>query len=154
MSLRSLSPLDGRYAAQAAPLSPYFSEFALIRFRIQVEVEWLITLAARPEIDAVRPLTPMEADLLRKLVTRFDDEAAEVVKEIERTTNHDVKAVEYFIKRQLKGTSLEDVLEWVHFACTSEDINNLAHALMLQGGVGAVWLPRARGFVDLSLIHI
>jgi len=148
MSLRSLSPLDGRYAAQTASLAPYFSEFALIRFRIQVEVEWLITLAARPEIDAVRPLTFAEMELLRKLVTRFDDEAAEVVKEIERTTNHDVKAVEYFIKRQLKGTSLEDVLEWVHFACTSEDINNLAHALMLQGGVGEVWLPRARGFVD------
>lgn len=147
MSLRSISPLDGRYAAQTEPLSAYFSEFALIKFRVQVEVEWLITLAAQAEITEVRALTGDETQLLRALVQRFDDEAAQRVKTIEKTTNHDVKAVEYYIKEQLAGSSLGDVLEWVHFACTSEDINNLAHALMLQGGVGEVWLARAHKLV-------
>lgn len=149
MSLRSLSPLDGRYEVQTSPLSPYFSEFALIKYRVHVEVEWLITLATRPEIPEVRSLTAAETAHLRALAANFGDIGAERVKAIEKTTNHDVKAVEYFIKEQLGNTSLRDVREWVHFACTSEDINNLAHALMLKEGTTQVWLPMAHEVVAL-----
>ncbi|MDX1934570.1 MAG: adenylosuccinate lyase [Capsulimonadales bacterium] len=143
MSLRAVSAIDGRYATLTAPLSAFFSEYALIRFRVRVEIEWLILLSDRPEITDVRPLTPEERIQLRRCVTEFSEEDALLVKEIERTTNHDVKAVEYFLKRRLDGTSLDDVREWLHFACTSEDINNLAHALMLKGAIEEVFLPQA-----------
>lgn len=148
MSLRALSPLDGRYAEQVKLLSAYFSEWALIKYRIYVEVEWLITMAERPEITHVRPFTAEETELLRSLVIDFDDEQAQKVKDIEATTRHDVKAVEYYIKDHIKGTSLEEVSESVHFCCTSEDINNLAYALMLRDGIQQEWLPRAQALVD------
>lgn len=148
MSLRSLSPLDGRYAAQTAPLCDFFSEWALIKFRVHVEVEWLLMLSETPEIAEVRAFSPDEVKILRQIAANFDDEAAERVKAIEKTTNHDVKAVEYYLKEQLAGTSLEDVREWLHFACTSEDINNLSHALMLKGGVSEVWLEKAFAVVN------
>jgi adenylosuccinate lyase len=148
MSIKAISPLDGRYAEQLSDLGQYFSEWALIKNRIYVEVEWLIKLAATPDIPEVRSLTQQEIEFLRALVTGFDEDAADRVKDIESVTRHDVKAVEYFIKQELEDTSLSDVQEWVHFACTSEDINNLSHALMLQGGVENCWIPQAQGLVD------
>jgi adenylosuccinate lyase len=148
MSLRSLSPLDGRYAAATAPLAPFFSEWALIKYRVHVEIEWLLLLAETPDIAEVRGFTADEVRFLRQIAANFDDDAANRVKTIEKTTNHDVKAVEYFLKEQLTGTSLEDVKEWLHFACTSEDINNLSHALMLKEGIGEVWLPKAFAVVN------
>jgi len=143
MSLRSLSPLDGRYETQTSPLCDYFSEWALIKFRVHVEIEWLLMLSQSEEIAEVRAFSTDEVRFLRQISESFDDESAARVKAIEKTTNHDVKAVEYFLKEKLAGTSLEDVSEWLHFACTSEDINNLSHALMLKGGIADVWLERA-----------
>ncbi len=143
MSISAVSPLDGRYQEQLADVSAYFSEAALIKFRVQVEVEWLIALAASAHLPELRRLASEEVAFLRALVRRFDESHALRVKEIEKTTRHDVKAVEYFIKEQLAGTSLAEVAEWVHFSCTSEDINNLAYALMLKGGIENVWRPAA-----------
>jgi adenylosuccinate lyase len=142
MSLTAVSPLDGRYAAQTQILSDCFSEFALIKFRVFVEIRWLIALSEEAAITEVRALTVEERALLTQLETGFSLTDAERVKAIERTTNHDVKAVEYFLKERLKASSLEDILEWIHFACTSEDINNLAHALMLKSGIEAILLPK------------
>jgi adenylosuccinate lyase len=146
--LTAVSAIDGRYASLTAPLGAHFSEYALIRCRVRVEVEWLLALATTPAIPDVRPLTTDETTLLRAIAADFGEEDARRVKEIERTTNHDVKAVEYFVKERLAATSLADVREWVHFACTSEDINNLSHALMLKGGIEAVYLPLADGLVN------
>ena len=147
-SIRAVTPLDGRYATQVSGLGEHLSEWALIRRRVQVEVEWLLEMAACAAISDMRALTGAEQEYLRGLVTDFDDDAANRVKGIERTTNHDVKAVEYYIRERLAGTSLEDVSEWVHFCCTSEDINNLSHALMLKGALEEEWLPQARALVD------
>lgn len=148
MSLTAISALDGRYARQTESLSPYFSEFALIRYRALVEVEWLKALSAESAIPEVRAFSADEVAFLDGLISGFDESEAAIVKEIERTTNHDVKAVEYYLKRKLEGTSLADVREWLHFSCTSEDINNLSHALMLKGGVGEIFLPRAEALVS------
>ena len=148
MSLRSLSPLDGRYAAQVQALSAHFSEWALIKYRVHVEIEWLIMMADRPELTHVRAFTDAERGWLRSWVPAFDDVQAERVKAIEQTTRHDVKAVEYYIKERLRGTSLESVSEAVHFCCTSEDINNLAYALMLRDGIQQDWLPLAQKMTD------
>ena len=147
-TIRAITPLDGRYATQVSGLSEHLSEWALIRRRVQVEVEWLVEMAGCADISDMRSLTGAERDFLRGLVTDFDDDAAMRVKGIERTTNHDVKAVEYYIRERLAGTSLEDVSEWVHFCCTSEDINNLSHALMLKSALEEEWLPQARALVD------
>ncbi|HEU4965323.1 MAG TPA: adenylosuccinate lyase [Bacilli bacterium] len=143
MTIKAISPIDGRYVEQSRDLQEYFSEWALLKYRTHVEVEWLIHLSKSEHIADVRPFTEEEVATLRAVVTDFDEAASARIKEIERTTKHDVKAVEYYIKEQLKSSSLVDVLEFVHFACTSEDINNLSHALMLQGGVEQVWLPLA-----------
>jgi adenylosuccinate lyase len=148
MSLLAISPIDGRYARQTAEAAAFFSEAALIKYRIVVECEWLLALSINPSIPQVRAFTEDETVLVKGIASGFDTRAAERVKEIERTTNHDVKAVEYYIKEQLKESSLADVMEWVHFACTSEDINNLSHALMLQGGVKDALLPLADQLVD------
>ncbi len=147
MSIDALSAIDGRYEASVAPLKAHLSEVALIRARVKVEVEWLIHLAGEPTLPAVRSMQSSEVDFLRTLADNIDNDSATAIKEIERTTNHDVKAVEYWIKQNLAGTSLEDLSEWVHFACTSEDINNLSHALMLKGAVHQVMLPKAREIV-------
>ena len=146
--LTAVSPIDGRYAAQTAALGAYFSEYALIRFRVHVEVEWLIHLSRQPEIGGVRELSAAEVTLLRGVSEYFSEGDAARIKEIERTTNHDVKAVEYFLKERLKDSSLGKMTEWIHFACTSEDINNLAHALMLKGGMESVYLPLAEALMD------
>ena len=132
MSIRALTPLDGRYASLVTELADYLSEWALIKYRVLVEVEWLIEMASRPEIPDLRPLTAAEIIALRAIPEKFDDDAALRAKEIEATTRHDVKAVEYLVRERLKGTSLEDVSGWIHFCCTSEDINNLSYALMLR----------------------
>jgi adenylosuccinate lyase len=148
MSIDALSAIDGRYEASVAPLKEHLSEVALIRARVKVEVEWLIHLASEPTLPAVRPMHADEIVFLRELAGNVDNNAATEIKEIERTTNHDVKAVEYWIKRNLANTTLVDLSEWVHFACTSEDINNLSHALMLKGAVELVMLPKAEEIVS------
>jgi len=141
-SISALSPVDGRYGSKTAALRPYFSEFGLIYNRVLVEVRWLQCLAAHPQITEVSPLSAKANALLEYLIESFNETAAQRVKDIESTTNHDVKAVEYYIKEQFKGNSeLFAVNEYVHFACTSEDINNLAHGLMLKQGLEQVMLP-------------
>ncbi|MBP0049154.1 adenylosuccinate lyase [Marinobacterium sp. AK62] len=135
-ALTAVSPVDGRYGSKTADLRAVFSEFGLIRFRVQVEIRWLQQLAAHPQIQEVPALSAEANALLDNLVDNFSVEHAQRIKEIERTTNHDVKAVEYFIKEQIADNAeLMAVNEFVHFACTSEDINNLSHALMLRHGV-------------------
>lgn len=148
MSIRAITPLDGRYSSQVEGLTDYLSEWALIKYRVLVEVEWLIEMAASPHISDLRELTPAEILALRDIHENFDDKAALRAKEIEATTRHDVKAVEYLIRELLQGTSLEDVSEWIHFCCTSEDINNLSYALMLKDALAQVWLPAAEDLVS------
>ena len=143
-SLTALSPVDGRYGAKAEVLREHFSEFGLIRARVTVEVRWLECLAAHPQINEVPTFSTEAKAFLDKLVADFSMENAQRIKDIERTTNHDVKAVEYFLKEQVANQpELNAVTEFIHFACTSEDINNLSHALMLKGGLG-VLLPVMR----------
>lgn len=140
--LTALSPLDGRYAGTVEDLRPIFSEYALIRHRVLVEVRWLQALAEHPALVEVPPLSAAAQQTLDRLIENFDLAAATRVKDIERTTNHDVKAVEYFLKEQLADSAeLTAVAEFIHFACTSEDINNLAYALMLREARGQVLLP-------------
>jgi adenylosuccinate lyase len=148
MTIKAISPLDGRYADNVSELGNYFSEWALLKYRVHVEIEWLIKLAATEWIPEVRAFSAEEVEYLRRLAASFDEEASLRIKEIERTTKHDVKAVEYYIKDNLQESSLADVREFVHFACTSEDINNLSHALMIKGGIKQVWLPMANKLVD------
>jgi adenylosuccinate lyase len=141
-TLLALSPLDGRYAASVESLRPIFSEYGLIKARVHVEVEWLLALAADPGIVELPPFTPAAAGRLRTLAKQFSVADAARVKEIERTTNHDVKAVEYFIKERLADDAeLGPAMEFVHFACTSEDINNLSYALMLRQAREEVLAP-------------
>lgn len=141
-ALTAISPLDGRYRTKSEDLAAYFSEFALIRYRVLVEIRWLQALAANPEIEELAPFSDSEKVLLDQLVDEFDLGDAEKVKAIESITNHDVKAVEYFIKEKLQAhENLTARLEFVHFACTSEDINNLAYALMLRDGRDTVMIP-------------
>jgi adenylosuccinate lyase len=139
--IENISPLDGRYADKTAELKPYFSEFALIRYRVMVEVAFLMALSAEPKITELPPFSDKTLDLLQKIVREFDPREAEEVKKIEKTTNHDVKAVEYYLKKKLTGSPMEAKLEFIHFACTSEDINNLAYALMLRNAMEEVMLP-------------
>ncbi|MGY8819173.1 MAG: adenylosuccinate lyase [Pseudomonadales bacterium] len=148
-SLTAVSPVDGRYAGKTSALRPIFSEFGLIRCRVQVEVRWLQRLAAHAGIPEVAPFSEEANALLNQLAEDFQLEHAERVKEFERTTNHDVKAVEYLLKEQAKQLpELAKVNEFIHFACTSEDINNLSHALMLGQGRDEVLLPLMRQLAD------
>jgi adenylosuccinate lyase len=140
--LLALSPIDGRYAGKVDALRPIFSEFGLIKARVHVEVEWLLALAAEPGIVELDPLPEDAIARLRKLAKDFGVAEANRVKQIESTTNHDVKAVEYFLKERLReDRRLGPALEFVHFACTSEDINNLSYALMLNSARETVLLP-------------
>lgn len=133
--LTALSPLDGRYHSKVASLRTIFSEFGLIRRRVQVEVAWLRALSENTQIPEVHPLSAQAAGFLDELVETFSEQDAAEVKEIEATTNHDVKAVEYFLKSKVEGSEeLSAMSEFIHFGCTSEDINNLSHALMLRDG--------------------
>ena len=141
-ALLALSPLDGRYASKVDALRPIFSEYGLIHARVRVEIEWLLALAAEPGIAELPAFSDGAQQRLRALADGFSVEHAARVKTIERTTNHDVKAVEYFIKEQLRDDAeLGPALEFVHFACTSEDINNLSYALMLSQARDRVLLP-------------
>jgi len=141
-TLTALSPLDGRYRGKVAPLAEHFSEFALIRQRVRVEVAWLLALGDEPAIPEVPPFDAAARDALAQMAARFAPADAARVKEIERTTNHDVKAVEYWMKERLAGVAgLAAHLEFIHFACTSEDINNLAHGIALAESRRAIVLP-------------
>ena len=134
-ALTALSPLDGRYASKCDALRPFLSEFGLIHARVTVEVRWLQALANRAEIIEVPAFSAETNAALDAIVTNFSEEDANRIKEIERTTNHDVKAVEYFLKEKIANIDeLKNASELIHFACTSEDINNLSHALMLKNG--------------------
>lgn len=134
-ALSAVSPVDGRYGSKTAPLRPVFSEFGLIKYRLIVEVRWLQALAANPGVVEVPALSEAANTALEALISGFNENGAQKVKDIEATTNHDVKAIEYFIKAAISGNAeLAAISEFVHFACTSEDINNLSHALMLREG--------------------
>ena len=140
--LTALSPVDGRYGSKTESLRPIFSEFGLIRHRVLVEVRWLQALARHEGISEVPALSSHAERLLNNIVGKFSEQDAQRVKNIERTTNHDVKAVEYFLKEKITGNDeLEAVSEFIHFACTSEDINNLAYALMLCEARNQTLLP-------------
>jgi len=144
-ALSALSPLDGRYAAKVAALRPLLSDLGLMHRRVQVEVEWFIALSDAGFAE-FKPLSEASRGLLRALVVRFSEADAQAIKDIEKTTNHDVKAVEMWIKARFKGQAeLERSGEFVHFACTSEDINNTSHALMLQAARGQVLVPALDG---------
>ena len=144
-SLLAISPLDGRYKSKCEDLAPYFSEFALMRYRVLVEVKWLQKLSEHDQIDDLQVISDRGLEYLNDLIENFSIADAQRIKEIEATTNHDVKAVEYFIKEKFEDNAeLSDQLEFVHFACTSEDINNLAYALMLRDGRDKVVLDQMR----------
>lgn len=148
-SLTAVSPIDGRYGSKTESLRGIFSEYGLIYHRVLVEVRWLQSLAAHAQITEVAPLGEHANNILESIINDFSLEDAQRVKNIERTTNHDVKAVEYFLKEKIAGNNeLEAISEFIHFACTSEDINNLSHALMLREGRDNVLLPQ----MD-SIIH-
>ncbi|MGA7181447.1 MAG: adenylosuccinate lyase [Thiobacillaceae bacterium] len=148
-ALTALSPLDGRYGGKIASLRPYFSEFGLIKHRVKVEVEWLKALGDEPGIAEVPPFSAAAKAFLDALASGLSEADARRVKEIEATTNHDVKAVEYFLKERCKDNGeIAKVSEFWHFACTSEDINNLSHGLMLKGAQEEVLLPSLGILID------
>jgi adenylosuccinate lyase len=148
-SLTAVSALDGRYRSKVDTLAPHLSEYGLMRYRVLVECRWFAHLAAVPAIAELPPLTEPQQRALAALTDGFDLEAAERIKQLERTTNHDVKAVEYFVKERVRAIDgLADRVEFVHFACTSEDINNLSHGLMLRDARDGVLLPAMRSLVD------
>ena len=132
-TLNAISPVDGRYQSKTAALQPFFSEYALIRYRVIVEVRWLQQLAANSDIGEVAALSESANAFLEEIIAKFDESQAALVKEKEAVTNHDVKAVEYYLKEKFaENEELAVSMEFVHFACTSEDINNLSYALMLK----------------------
>jgi len=140
--LTAISPVDGRYAGKSEELRGIFSEYGLLKYRVQVEVRWLQMLAANPQITEVPAFSEQSDALLNDIVAQFSVDDAMRIKDIERTTNHDVKAVEYFLKEKVEDNSeLNAISEFIHFACTSEDINNLSHALMLTEARDDVILP-------------
>ena len=156
-SLTAISPVDGRYGSKTETLRPIFSEFGLIRHRVLVEVRWLQALAAHPGIPEVPELSDTANTVLDQIAAEFTLDDAARVKTIERTTNHDVKAVEYFLKERIAGNAeLEAVSEFIHFACTSEDINNLSHGLMLHAARESVLLPEMDRIIDAirELAHL
>ena len=148
-ALTALSPLDGRYAGKVGALRPIFSEFGLMHRRVQVEIEWLLALAAEPKIVELPSFDAAQVATLKVIAENFSEADGERIKAIEATTNHDVKAVEYFIKEKIGAdASLAQAKEFVHFACTSEDINNLSYALMLRDARRGVLLPQLDALID------
>jgi len=140
--LNSISPLDGRYNKDAAVLSHYFSESALMRYRMQIEVEYLIALSNENKIAALPPIPKTLQSTLRKFYEKFDSRSARRIKKIETQTNHDVKAIEQYISEKLQKINLSKFIPWVHFGLTSEDVNNIAYSLMWQDGIKYVYLPK------------
>ncbi|MGR7920531.1 adenylosuccinate lyase [Zobellella denitrificans] len=148
-ALTAISPVDGRYGSKTEALRAIFSEFGLLRFRVEVEVRWLQALAEHAEITEVPALSAEANALLDRIVAEFNEADGQRIKDIERTTNHDVKAVEYFLKEKVEALpELAAVSEFIHFACTSEDINNNAHALMLKAAREEVIAPYCRELID------
>ena len=140
--ITALSPLDGRYESKVSALREHFSEFGLIRNRVKVEIEWLKALAAAPELAEIAPFSAATVAELDAVIANFSVADGEAVKAIEATTNHDVKAMEYWLKERLgHNPEVTRVTEFIHFGCTSEDINNVSHALMLRDGRDGVLLP-------------
>ena len=150
MPLTALSPLDNRYTSRLTNLVPCLSHFALIAYRVQIEIEWLRFQSKHPKLAHVRAFTDAEHQMLKSWIDTFDEQQAQRVVAIERVTNHDVKSVEYYVRERLEETSLADVCEAVHFCCTSEDINNLSHALMLKSAVKEVFLPLAQQLIQTT----
>lgn len=155
LQLTAISPLDGRYQSKTQELQPIFSEFGLLHFRVIIEIKWLQTLAANPNINEVPALTEHANKLLNGIMENFNLEDAERIKNIESSTNHDVKAVEYFLKEKIQDNKeLEAISEFIHFGCTSEDINNLAYGLMLTTARGQCLLPNMdeilRALIELA----
>ena len=143
--LTNLSPLDGRYSNQLNDLKPYLSEFDLIKNRVKVEIAWLISLGENNKIPEVKKFDKKTVEKLNDLVSKFSEKDAQRVKSIEKITNHDVKAIEYWLKEHLKtNNSVKKYLEFIHFACTSEDINNLAYSLMVKNSVKEVLIPKIK----------
>ena len=141
-SLNAISPIDGRYSAKTDKLRPIFSEYGLIKHRVTIEILWLIALSKNSKISEVPSFSQSTLKTLHNIILSFSDKDAEAIKDIEKTTNHDVKAVEYWLKKTLENDKdVHAVLEFIHFGCTSEDINNLSYALMLKDGVTKVILP-------------
>lgn len=164
-TLSAISPLDGRYREIVHDLGLFFSEEALIKYRVKVEIEYLIALTRQTKIKELKPLSSANQGKLRKHYNNFDRHAAKWIKGIEKTTNHDVKAVEYYIREILKEEGLESLIPWVHFALTSEDINNLAYSLMWQEAIQFIYLPTLKvlnnslrslshAYADLSLLSL
>jgi adenylosuccinate lyase len=148
-ALTALSPLDGRYAAKTRPLQEHFSEFALMRERVAVEAAWLLALSREPAFAALGPFSAATEAELQRAAKEFRLEDAERIKAIEATTNHDVKAVEYWLRERFAGNAeVSAAAEFIHFACTSEDINNLSHARMLKGGRDQVLLPAIDAIIE------
>lgn len=147
--INALSPLDGRYAGKLTEVAEWFSEKALIRARMAVEIEWLIFLVNGLKLEGTKPLSEKHEQALRKLYMEFKDEFAEEVKDIEKETNHDVKAVEYFLQEALRILKREDLIPFLHFACTSEDINNLAYAQMIKVGLQKAIHPSLGKLLEL-----
>lgn len=148
-ALTAISPVDGRYGNKTTELRSIFSEYGLLKYRVEVEVRWLQALSNQPEITEVPQFDDAANALLDKIVAEFNEADAQRIKDIERTTNHDVKAVEYFLKEKVQSNDgLNAVNEFIHFACTSEDINNLSHALMLKAARDEVILPWCNKLVD------
>ena len=148
-TLTALSPLDGRYHSRLAGLREYFTEFGLIRFRVRIEVAWLKALAAEPDLGEITPFAPVTVDRLDQVVEAFGEADGARVKALEAETNHDVKAIEYYLRERLSADA--DVLSasaFIHFACTSEDINNLSHALMLKASRERVLLPKLDALIE------
>jgi len=149
-SLTAISPIDGRYAAKTESLRGIFSEYGLIYHRLVVEIRWLQTLSRTADIDEVPEFSEAANTMLESIIENFDPSEAQRIKEIERTTNHDVKAVEYYLKQQVaQNPELDAVSEFIHFACTSEDINNLSYALMLKSGRDHILMPMANEALDM-----
>jgi adenylosuccinate lyase len=141
-ALNAISPIDGRYLNKTRALSPYFSEFALIYYRVMVEIRWIESLAANDNIPEVPKLDKQTKEFLTQILSQFDEVEAEKIKEIEKQTNHDVKAVEYYLKEKFQCLEqLKSIVSFIHFACTSEDINNLAYALMVKQAIAQVIQP-------------
>jgi adenylosuccinate lyase len=154
--LIALSPLDGRYHSKVVSLRPYFSELALIRYRVQVEVEWLKALSHEPEIEEISPFSTDTYELLNSLIINFSESDGESVKSIEARTNHDVKAIEYWLReRTARNIEISKVAEFIHFSCTSEDINNLSYGLMIMQSRDHVMLPALNNIIKtlVSMAH-
>src|SRR6185369_1463252 len=142
-----VSPLDERYASVMRPLAAHMSEYGLLKYRVAVEIEWLLFMAAQAEISHVPALSPEQVAGLRNIIAKFDETESAKIKAHEVRIQHDVKAVEYYLREKLNALGLAQHGVQVHFCCTSEDINNLAYALMLKSALADAWLPAARTLV-------